>query len=110
MFRPTMNPGSRLKQQVVVGLALLATAWLAPPAAHAQSANPTFRSAAAATLGGVVNFRAASSCGLLSRAVMAARGSGAAVWAMRAKKSRVVPLKVTGKRWAWIRTRALARL
>jgi hypothetical protein len=42
-----MNPGS-LKQQVAVSLALLAMAWLAPPAAHAQSANPTFRAASSA--------------------------------------------------------------
>src|SRR5438552_1424220 len=77
--RPTMNPGSRLKQQVVVGLALLATAWLAPPAAHAQSANPTFRSAAAATLGGVVNFRAASSATTTSGTLVIAQPAATAV-------------------------------
>src|SRR5688572_31592046 len=47
-------------------LALLAAVCVAPLAAQAQSANPTFRSAASATLSGSVNFRATSSAATTS--------------------------------------------
>jgi galactose oxidase-like protein/glyoxal oxidase-like protein/Kelch motif protein len=68
----SMSPG-KLKQQVALFLTLLSVGWLAPTAAYAQSVNPTFRSATAATLVGAVNFRAASSAATTSGTLVVAR-------------------------------------
>jgi hypothetical protein len=62
--------------KVVVSLALLAGVWLAPMTAHAQGSDPTFRSAASATLGGSVNFRAASSAASTNATLVIATPAG----------------------------------
>jgi galactose oxidase-like protein/glyoxal oxidase-like protein len=66
----------RTGRGVAVSLALAATAWLAPLAAQAQPATPTFRSASSATLGGSVNFRAASSAATSSATLVIAQPVG----------------------------------
>jgi hypothetical protein len=73
-----MKPGG-LKQQVALVLALLAMACLVPTTARAQSADPTFRSASAATLGGAVNFRAASSATTTGGTLLITRPAATAV-------------------------------
>jgi hypothetical protein len=61
---------------VAISLALLALGGLAPMAAHAQAATPTFRSASSATLGGSVNFRAASAATTTSGTLAIAKPVG----------------------------------
>src|SRR5687768_11878966 len=66
----------RTGRRVAVSLALLAAACLAPVVAHAQGSDPTFRSAASATLGGSVNFRAASSAATTNATLVIATPAG----------------------------------